>query len=270
MTLANSYQHTLLIPKRLIPSKSGIRAILPPLPHGRFRKMPHRGCSVAPGEAAPDLGTASAHAGNREFPAGGYTAAAGARPSPRPHTLQAMRATPRPKKTGPEQAAKRRGAAGPRTRGARPGRRLHPLPSAEQSAAARPRQGPPYLLPLSADGAEHIGSLQNAGEEELAGAAPAGREGTAEEQRERRARRCRGKAAGAERGSTATGAASTHTAMHTGPSASSRREESGEGRRRCWGGRDRLRSVAKRVRLPRPPRPLRLRAGGDRRRAPGG
>lgn len=95
--------------------------------------------------------------GTREFPAGGYTAPPGRRGPPvpparkeRPHALQAMRATPRPKKTGPEQATKRGGAAGapvPRVQGARPGRRLHPLPSAEQSAAGTAPGRPPPAVP---------------------------------------------------------------------------------------------------------------------------
>lgn len=183
MTLGTSCQYTLLIPERLFPSRSAIPAILlyfhPPPPHGTGLGRCH------PAAAAWRLErqrlTLAPHRnawGTREFPAGGYSASPGRRgpcvpPSPRerPHALQAMRATPRPKKTGPEQATKRLGAAGapvPRARGARQGHRLYPLPSAEQSAAARPLLGPrpPYLVPLSVDGAEHIGTLQNAGEED--------------------------------------------------------------------------------------------------------
>lgn len=180
MTLATSCQHTLLILERLFPSNSRIPAILFSHPSSQA-PTPGKGLGRCHSAAAAwrlerQRLTLALHPnawGTREFPAGGSTAlpGQGARPSPGTEEAASRPSGHADKETGPEHATKRGGAAAipaPRARGARPGRRLHPLPSAEQSAAARPRPGPrpPYLVPLSADGAEHIGSLQNAGEED--------------------------------------------------------------------------------------------------------
>lgn len=229
--------------------------------------MPLRGCSVALQEAEPDLGPAPARVGSLGIPGRGLhrTPAAGARPLPR-HARSGLTpfrpcGQPRgPRKRVPSEQQKRRGAAGaPAPRAAASAR----SPAANKARPHGPC--PPYLVPLGADGAEHIGSLQNAGEEDsqaqprLAGKEQRRKRGSGE----RRARRSRGKA-GAEWRSAATGATGTRTAVRPNPPPPRGGEEA------VPGGRDRLRSATKRVRPPRPPRCLRLGLGGKRRRAPRG
>lgn len=156
MTLGTSCQYTLLIPERLFPSRSAIPAILlyfhPTPPRYGFRQMPPRGCSVALGAAAPDLGTAPERVGNPGIPGRGLlriprppgparspvTEGAASRPSGHAGNSAAQENGPRASNKAPRG---RRGSGSP-SAGRPPG--PSPLPAPQRrtkrgcTAAARP------------------------------------------------------------------------------------------------------------------------------------
>lgn len=142
MIVASSCQHTLLVPERLFPSKCRIPATLLPIPQGQADTARQLQRGAGRGRACPWHGVGTAGIPGRGLP----RIPGAARPRHGGSGLTPFRprgrATPRPKRTGPERATKRGGAAEapvPRARGARPGRRLRPLPAPNK---ARPLLGP--------------------------------------------------------------------------------------------------------------------------------